>query len=185
MNIFQHFSLSRQEGEIRKILLIETVSPSPSQIIELSTLSRLLLMRSGIYEVITPNYSYKINLFSERERLLGGGLEDIAIQATVQILKTGIEFIVNGNKNEIISIARKEQTIKAKISISGKEVEGIYTGNKTYDVLRKRFLCFCPIYGIIANGDGKFESDDIMYEGKFQKNLFHDLTGDAILLFGY
>lgn len=116
--------------------------------------------------------------------MLGGGLEEMAMDATVQIIKSGIELIVNGNKKEIIESARLDTSIAAQIKIGDEIHKGTYTGPRTYTKKSYCFLCFCPIYCLMTNGDGKFQSEKITYDGKFFNNLFHDNTEQAKLQIG-
>ena len=175
----------RHVAEIRKSILLENPCNSLCESMELCQLSHLLsLMSSGIYEVSTPNYSYKIAAWPEDERLLGGGLEDIAVNIATQIISTGIELLKNGNKKDMESLLAQKEAIEARIKIGEQFMTGDYHGSKKVTRKNFGFLCFCPVFTLMATGDGKFQTKELTYTGKFFNNMFHDMTGSATLHFG-
>lgn len=177
--------LPRHVAEIRKSILLENRSNSLCELMELCQLSHLLsLMSSGIYEVSTPNYSYKVSVWPENERLLGGGLEDIAVNIATQIISTGIELLKNGNKKEMEALLAQKEAIEARIKIGEQFITGDYHGTKKVTRKNFGFLCFCPVFTLMATGDGKFQTKELTYTGKFFNNMFHDMTGNATLHFG-
>ena len=177
--------LSLHEAEIRKAFLIQKLSNSSNESMELFQLSHLSLLNSGIYEVSTAENSYKVAIFKEEERLLGGaGLEDVAMKVAEKLINSGIQILFYGNQKEMIECARKDKVVKAEIKIGETVQQGTYSGPMIVGRKKYRFLCCCPVYCIMATGKGVFQSREVTYQGNFQNNLFDDNTGEALLNIG-
>ena len=175
-----HILLTRSEAEQRKTVLFQLLSVSQSHFSEFVSLSKhLTLMDSGIHEISTANYSYKINATPENELMLGGGLEDMLVNASVKLISSGIEILIRGNKSEITQSQRQDSTVPAKMKVGNETISGTYTGEKIVKKEKYSFLCFCPVYSLVATGQGEFHGKEISYKGIFYENLFHDLTGKA------
>ena len=110
----------------------------------------------------------------------GGGLEGIL----EVIFASGIKLLKEGNRQEMIDSQRQDNMVNATMLIGNKEVKGTYTGNKITKLLRNNFWCCCPVYHLIASGEGEFDAGEITYKGRFFNNLFHDNTGKAEYFIG-
>ena len=113
-------------------------------------------------------------------RLLGGGLADVA----QELFSTGISLLKNGNKQEILDSKRQDKMVDAEIVIDNKTHKGTYTGEKIERIFKRYFFCFCPVYHLVASGEGVFDGGEVTYKGRFFNGLFHDHTGEAKYFIG-
>ena len=174
------------EAKARCEGLRNRLTDNPDNIKEYNALCNVLSSKNNynIQEVNTKKFSYRVDPRKNEERLLGGGLEDTVASIAHKIISSGIELMVHGNESKMNDCRKNGETIEATAVVGGQKYEGNYEGKSKVKLLKKMFLCCCPVYHLVATGEGKFYAKQITYTGIFLDNLFDDNTGKAELCIG-
>jgi len=114
----------------------------------------------------------------------GGGGLDSAIAIAAKIISSGIELLVHGNESTLRHFCRNDNIIEASMVVGGQKYEGSYVGKRQVQCFKKSFLCFCPVFRLVAIGAGNFYAGQVTFKGNFFDNLFDDNTGEAELSIG-
>ena len=99
------------------------------------------------------------------EEVVEGGLEQI--QAGIEF---AIKLLLEGNQAEVEAETDKKRTVDATVTIPGatKKYEGNHIGQRQCKLLKYKCMsCLCPVYELVANGEGQFDGMDD------QKNQVH------------
>jgi len=88
---------------------------------------------------------------------------------------------LEGNQAEVEAETDKKRTVDATVTIPGatKKYEGNHIGQRQCKLLKYKCMsCLCPVYELVANGEGQFDGMDdqknqVYYKGTFMRNLFN------------
>lgn len=101
---------------------------------------------------------------------------DLVVSGAAVLAKGAIVLLREGNRKEVGAIEDTDG-VEVEMRVSpDRLVTGFHKGSRMVVRLRNKFRFF-PKYALQANGEGKFVSKDITYEGGFFQGLFHDKNG--------
>lgn len=112
--------------------------------------------------------------------MLGGVGETVVIS----LANLALDFAINGNAKEIQSKLTLP-SLPATIQFNNQPVHGHHQGMRAMSEGKRTWGSLGTLrFTIEASGEGKFVSDEVMFEGQFYRGKFHDTTGRAVASFG-